>query len=181
ELTNSTQGWLIAGRSTPGTLTISAAALQTFSPTAPSLYTQSRAAFSLGDIGRATSNGSTITSDPAVDGYDDFATVSTTSTGQQISIIAGSPLSGGVAQVVRKIVRTGSTLGLTVTLQPVAGDFNGDGKTDLAVLETIGNISSAPVAGTVYLFWNIANSELPFRPCIGCGRDDHVECEYGRA
>ncbi|MFO0947017.1 MAG: VCBS repeat-containing protein [Planctomycetota bacterium] len=88
------------------------------------------------------------------DGYDDFA-------------IAFQPASGnpyvniylGAANMPASLTawRTISTSGISVTLTPTAGDFDGDGEMDFAILESIAPASGGtPTSGNTYLFWSIA-------------------------
>ncbi len=54
------------------------------------------------------------------------------------------------------INRNGSNIaGQLVTLRPAPGDFDGDGKADLAILEAVATASGTPVLGRVYVLSNI--------------------------
>ena len=96
------------------------------------------------------------------DGYDDFATVvrsTNADVDDRIDIFRGVPerLNGDTESWYRfsTIHRVGGTLGVTVSLTPAAGDFDGDGDADLAILESTRLVGGgAATDGKVHLFWD---------------------------
>ena len=106
------------------------------------------------------------------DGYSDFAIVNamrdsfTTLEGKnlfavedQVMVFAGASTINMSYQAIRTIERSGTLPGTAVTLRPTAGDFDGDGTTDLAILETIRSINTngttRSLSSTVYVYWDI--------------------------
>ena len=109
------------------------------------------------------------------DGYSDFAMVNarrdsfTTLEGKnlfavedQVMVFAGASTINMSYQAMRTIERGGTLPGTAVTLKPTAGDFDGDGTTDLAILETIRSINTngttRTLSSTVYVYWDIGGN-----------------------
>ena len=118
------------------------------SPTAPD-DTAVQDVFPLGDVNR--------------DGYDDFAGVATSvpasKVQDQVMVFAGAAVPG-FTDPITTIRRIGPTEldsnPLSVTLTATAGDFSGDGETDLAVLEYVAlDDGGTPLSGRLYVFWSI--------------------------
>ncbi len=114
--------------------------------------------FALGDI-----NG---------DGYQDFATVQESSSQSELSalvFLGGATPSTTAAYTIDDDGPTEvGGVPLRVTLSVTAGDFNGDGKPDLAVLKTTDLVNSntpttppTPYSGRLYIFWSITDPSTP--------------------
>ena len=93
-----------------------------------------------------------------IDGYDDFAVVSQTAPASGIDSTVNLYFGGTSLSAVPNLSlqRSGPTFGYAVSLTPASGDFNGDGKPDLAVLET-DRLNGSLVSGQVYVFYSIAD------------------------
>jgi len=120
-------------------------------------------AYRLGDIGGA----SATTGQPGTkaDGYGDFAVVQNvpgTTVASQVQVYLGGAVLSIVPAVTITNVGPTSLYGffLSETLTPVAGDFDGDGRGDLAILDST-SLSNAgqltPIASQVYVFWHVAD------------------------
>jgi len=105
--------------------------------------------------------------DANTDGYDDFAVVTSelssfrTSLGSnriddQVLVYLGSTsLVGSTSPTPsRTLFRSGAAVGTDVILTPTAGDWNGDGKTDLAVLESVRLTDGDAISGKLFVFWD---------------------------
>ncbi|MCA9091868.1 MAG: VCBS repeat-containing protein [Planctomycetaceae bacterium] len=89
------------------------------------------------------------------DGYDDFAITQEQSgasgVDHQILIYFGAATIPAQPRIT--ITREGLSSGLMVKLTPTSGDFDGDGRLDLAILETVTQASTGiQLSGRVYLF-----------------------------
>ncbi len=114
----------------------------------PAVYSQhslgstSNAVYGLGDI-----------SSP-LDGYDDYAIVtSTNGVAEKLQVYFG-----GMSTPAQNltVARSGTISNVKAQITPTTGDFDGDGRVDLAVLETVVlNSTNAPILGQVYIFSNI--------------------------
>ncbi|MEQ1825056.1 MAG: SUMF1/EgtB/PvdO family nonheme iron enzyme, partial [Pirellula sp.] len=96
-------------------------------------------------------------SDLQNDGFDDFAGIWQQSNGNDSEVVLFYGSDSG-AHIAGSVLRDGGSPGVTVRLFPNAGDFNGDGKLDLAILESVSaTASSISISGRVYVFSNIAS------------------------
>ncbi len=123
------------------------------------------AVFALGDIGRLLSQ----STNPTPDAFDDLAIVTRanglTDVDGAVEIHYGQPQSWFQNTLGRTISRTGPTSGYQVRLTPTTGDYDGDGRADLAILETVSlagsNAILGPISGTLYVYYNINDPARP--------------------
>jgi len=119
------------------------------------------------DVTRVAGTRVTPMGDLNKDGYADFAIVNARrdslianrqyyAVEDQVMVFASQHQAAATQLLpLRTINRGNASTGTSVTLKPGSGDFNGDGKADLVILETVRLGSGTPLSGKAYLFWDI--------------------------